>query len=257
MTQAIPKSFELTNELIDILASDQTLTEMDFHRYIRKIENLRDFSSRHFMFALTHAAYGRVDEALEYFASAMQIAPDEIVAKNYLAFVNKNCDLFEVADLSAKLSQSFVVPNFYFTAYQSSLFTGRFAKARQFAELFIKVSARKEAEKMQHTIASAEYRLAEFKQLANLTDEQCELIAITAVNVMASYNQHVTSLVFNTVKEENANTYVLVIKCQDPEIIANMNMDLAFALAEHEELYDKNFSAWFQGVEKENLDASN
>lgn len=253
MTQAIPKSVELTNELIDVLASDQTLPEMSFHRYVRAIENLKDFSSHDFLLALANAAYGRVDDAIEYFELAMLRAPDTTVAGNYLAFVNENRGLFEVADLSARLSEMFVVPSFYFTAYQSCLFTGQFERACHFAGLYIKVSDSKEAEKMQHTLSSAEHRLSEFKNLAGLSDEQYKLIAATAIHVMEDYGQHVTGLAFHSVKEEGANAYVLVIKCQDPEIIADMNMDLAFALAEHEELYDKSFSAWFQGVEKENI----
>ncbi|EKN4195068.1 TPA: hypothetical protein ACV98Q_000733 [Yersinia enterocolitica] len=257
MPQAIPKSVELTNELIDVLASDQTLSEMSFRRYVKLIERLNDFSSHDFLLALANAAYNRVDDALEYFRMAMQKSPNSVVAGNYLAFVNKSCSLFEVAALSAKFSSSYGFIDFYFTAYQSNLFIGQFEQASYFAKKFIKVSERKEAERMQHVIASAELRLDEFKKLANLTDAQYKLIAETAVHVMESHNQRVSALSFSTVKEENANAYILLVKCHDPEVISDMNMDLAFSLADHEELYDKNFSAWFQGSVGGKVDACN
>ena len=49
----------------------------------------------------------------------------------------------------------------------------------------------------------------------------------------------------------------MTLKTNDIDVISDMNLDIAFSLAENDSLLGKNFSVWYQGLEEVDSHACN
>lgn len=49
--------------------------------------------------------------------------------------------------------------------------------------------------------------------------------------------------------DEQPNVLMMTSECDNPEVLSEMNLQLAYALAEHKEFLDKTFSVFIGGVD--------
>ncbi|HFQ6845271.1 MAG: hypothetical protein E6Y18_06175 [Serratia marcescens] len=250
MPQPLPKYVEINDELTDRLSADSVLSEMEFYRYIKSIESIKDKAMQNYLFAMTYAAYGEKEKAIPFFEQA--ISDGVIIApNNYLAYINNVGTFTEVRDLSLRLAQLYVNKQILHTAYQSCLFSGDIEQATLYAVRYINIAEGKESQEMAKTLAEAKKEVSKFKEIVGLSDDDFKKIAGNAIHVLEHHGAKISGLAYQSIQEEHSSSYVVMVKGNDPEKIAEMNIDLAFALADCEQLTDKRFSAWFRGQEGE------
>lgn len=246
MIAAVPKSLEFGNKLVDILSSKQKLEEMELHRWIRDIKSLKDYENESYLLAMAYAAGGKKEKANLYFEKSLSNDEDGVSATNYITFISSEGNVEEYLKVSAKLAEIYVSRGFYGNAFYMHLHCGKFDEAIEYAKKFIKVSPNGEDETMQQHIAYLTRSLKDFKELANISDAKFELIAGSMANVMRKHKATSRQHLFHTVREESVNAYVISIPDMDLAEIAQMNYELAFELAEHDELLGIQVSAWFE-----------
>ncbi|WP_421595698.1 tetratricopeptide repeat protein [Rahnella sp. PD4] len=246
MIAAVPKSLEFGNKLVDILSSKQKLGEIELHRWIRDIKSLKDYANESYLLAMAYAAGGKKEKAILYFERCLSNDEDGVSATNYITFIASEGNVEEYLKVSAKLAEMYVSRELYGYAYYMHLHCGKLNEAIDYANKFIKVSPNGEDEFMQQQVAYLTRSLKEFKELAHISDAKFELIAGSMANIMRKHNASSVLHLFHTVREESVNAYVITIPDIDLEEIAQMNYELAFELAEHDELLGIQVSAWFE-----------
>lgn len=85
-----------------------------------------------------------------------------------------------------------------------------------------------------------------FKQRADLSGLEYELIFKNVSDVMDAQKIHPSGMRFYNISEEKVNAIVFMTKSTDAEQIADMNIELAFSMAEHDCLARKDFAVWFE-----------
>lgn len=246
MIAAVPKALEFGNKLVDILSSKQKLGEMELHRWVRDIKSLKDYANESYLLAMAYAAGGKKEKAILYFEKSLSDDQDGVSATNFITFVSSEGNVEDYLKVSSKLAEMYVSRQIYGYAYYMHLHCGKLNQAIDYAKKLIKVSPNGEDETMQQQVAYLESSYKEFKAAANLSDAKFELIAGSMATVMRKHKATSALHFFHTVREESVNAYVITLPEVQLEEVAEMNYELAFELAEHDELLGTHVSAWFE-----------
>ncbi|WPU24475.1 hypothetical protein RI049_06900 [Cedecea neteri] len=256
MPTAVPKSFEISVQLIDHLRLKIQLDDFSFRRCLREIENLNDRYSEDYLKALAYAAYGKKDEAVEFFEESLKFGIDTY-ALNYAIYLDEYGLHRELHELVNRLSSRYGCKTMLEFGWETNLFTGNIDAALSYAERFTTSEQGKDAEKMQENAEGIVRDTKRFKECAGLTDEEYRRMAQRVVDVADNYHARPSAIAFVFVPEEQSASYVMKVKTQDVETLADMNIDIAFSLAEDETLAGKKLGIWYQYDDKEGSDASN
>lgn len=127
MPQPALKANEISSELIDILAARNTISEMQYFRYIRDIEKLRDSASEDYLKALANGAFGRKDTAVAFFEEALK-HNNLIIAQNYVVYLNDYGSFREVEQVVNRLVERYNSPTMLSHAWEANLFWGVLTK---------------------------------------------------------------------------------------------------------------------------------
>lgn len=246
MSSALPKSDEIAHELTDSLSRGVVLHEMALQRYLHEIEKLdrADKQMKFYLMALAYGAAGKKAQAIDCFEASL-LFPDEIRANNYLSYLADKGGMEEYKELLFRLARQYEVRKFIELAHDISLYFGDVSKMNEFSAKYNKLSNEDEVQKMSdHFIDSVEL-LNLFKNATGLSEEDFYKVGKSAFIVMDRNSYKPSSVSFMIINEEKTNSYIVGVECDNASDIASMNIELAFELAEHEELLDKQFSAWF------------
>ncbi|HCZ9310117.1 TPA: hypothetical protein O4G90_001807 [Citrobacter amalonaticus] len=255
MPQPALKANEISGELIDILASKSQISEMQFYRYLRDIEKLNDSASEAYLKALANGAYGRKDDAVAFFKEALK-QNNSLIAQNYVVYLSDYGTYSEVHEAVSGLVEQFHTKLLVGSAYESNLFTGNIDKAIYYVKKLISMVDEKDADMLKSLASTALKRSTLFKQTTGISDSEFQDIAKRVVDVMDSYKVSPIAVSFFAVPEENMSSYVMAVNTLDVDVLSDMNLDIAFSLAENDSLIGKPFSVWFEGSTKEAIRAS-
>lgn len=255
MPQARPKANLIGSELIDLLQAKSSLTEMEFYRYIKDIEKLNDKTAEDYLKALANGVYGRKDAAVAFFEASLTQNID-IYAQNYVVYLNDYGTFREMSEVVNRLVHHYGSRTMIGHAWETNLFMGDVDKALYYAKKFTSIVDESEGEKMSHIAASALEDTTEFKQTAGISDEDYKDLALRVVDVIDAHNLKPRVLQFFSVPEEQTSAYVMFVNTDDIDILSDMNLEIAFSLAENENFVGKKFSVWFKGhIEEDEADA--
>lgn len=255
MPQLALKANEISSELIDILAARGTISEMQYYRYLRDIEKLRDSASEDYLKALANGAFGRKDTAVAFFEEALK-HNNLLIAQNYVVYLNDYGSFREVEQAVNRLVERYNSPTMLSHAWEANLFSGRIDKALYYAERLISMVDEKEAEMVKHLAATALAQSTTFKSTTGITDEEFQDIANRIVDIMTHHKVGPVAMSFCSVPEERTSSYVMTVNTEDSDVLSDMNLDIAFSLAENDSLIGKPFSVWFEGHSEEPARAS-
>ncbi|GAB5070905.1 hypothetical protein SedNR2807_10910 [Citrobacter sedlakii] len=246
MPQPAKKASVISEQLTKYLQDEVRIDDFSFRRMLREIEALRDPVSEDYLFALVHGAHGQVNEAISFFERSLQVCSNEVVAKNFLVFLSDYGTLKKSFETSIELAESFVSPFIYLQAYENSIFMGKMGLAEKYFQSYSKLFGDKEPEKMENNLDEVVSQVESFKQRADLSGLEYELIFKNVADVMDAQNVHPSGMRFYNISEEKVNAVVFMTKSSDAEQIADMNIELAFSMAEHDCLAHKDFAVWFE-----------
>ncbi|EOX9504191.1 TPA: hypothetical protein MC588_004404 [Citrobacter amalonaticus] len=255
MPQLALKANEISNELVDILANKTELTEMQFYRYIKDIEKLHDNSSEDYLKALANAAYGRKDAAVAFFEESLK-QNNSLIAQNYIVYLNDYGTYTEVYEAVERLVDRFYTPTMVDHAWETNLFTGHIDKAIFYVEKLINMVDEKEADMLKNLAANALKQSRLFKRTTGISDHEFQDIAKRVVDVMDNHKVSPIAISFYAVPEEKTSSYVMSVNTLNPDVLSDMNLDIAFSLAENDGLIGKPFSVWFEGSTEDAVRAS-
>ncbi|MDE9544770.1 tetratricopeptide repeat protein [Xenorhabdus bovienii] len=252
MIQPLLKADSLANELTDALKRGDSITEIELRRYLNDIAKYSSGIQLAYLKALAYSLANKKDKAIEYFEIALQ-TPNTVYAGNYLAYIHYRGRFSERRELSQRLARQYESPSMCFMAYQVNIFHGDVSAAEEFYKKYIKLSQEKESDFLSKEFQDAKSKLQEFLDGSGLSEEQVAILASSIIEVIDANEVRVRGIEILSTKghEEKVNAYSMSVLTDDAELLANMNFELSYKLAEHDELSDKKFSAWIRGGKNE------
>lgn len=249
MPQVATKASKISSELTVYLTEGERLDDISFRRYLRDIDALKDHVVEDYLKALAFGAYGRVDDAIAHFELSLKTCRNEVVAKNFLVYLSDFGTLRKSFLTSIELAEQFVSPFIYLHAYENCIFQGQMDLAEKYYHSYSKLFSGEELDSMENKLEDVLFDVNYFKEVANLSGNEYELLLEKVTNVLDEHKVHPSALKFYGISEEKVNAMILVAKTSDVEKLADMNVELAFLLAEYDCLIQKNFSVWFEAEE--------
>lgn len=246
MIKAVPKAKEYGDTLIDILSSGQKLEEWELHTWIRDIKKLKDNANESYLLALSYAAGGKKEKAILHFEESLFNDDDGVSATNYITYIAAEGDVDDYLKVSSKLADMYVSREMYGYAYYMHIHCGKIREAIEYAKKFIKVSPNGEDETMQQQSAYLESKLRDFKKYSKMSNAQFDLLSGAMAKIMRKHKVSSACYYFHTVREESVNAYVVTLTNVELNQVAQMNFELAFELADHDELLGMHVGAWFE-----------
>ena len=250
MPKAAPKSNKIAIELIDVLRAKTKIDEFTFRKYIREIDRLNDRFSEDYLKALAFAAFGLKDEAVQFFEASLGCGVDTY-AMNYAIYLSEVGTHRELRELVNRLITKYGSKTMLTFGWETNLFTGNIETALHYADRFIAIADEKEAEAMKKDAHGMAIESEKFRTKAGLSVDEYKDITQRMVDVADNYGIRASSISFHFVPEEKTAAYILTLKTDNVDIIADMNIDIAFSLAENENLAGKRFSVWYRGTQEE------
>ncbi|EPP7093066.1 hypothetical protein [Klebsiella michiganensis] len=247
MPKAARKSNQIADELIDVLMSKTKIEDFTFRKYLREIDKLNDRFSEDYLKALACAAHGRKDDAVAFFEASLAYGVDTY-AMNYTIFLSEYGTHKELKELVSRLATKYGSKTMLTFGWETNLFTGNIQTALYYADRYIAIAEDKEAEAMKDDAYGIAVESEKFKNNAGLSEEQYKDIAQRMIDVADKHEVRASSIFFHFVPEEKTAAYILTVKTDDIDLIADMNLDIAFSLAENESLAGKRFSVWYRGI---------
>ncbi|MFN7050144.1 hypothetical protein ACK4QX_20880 [Proteus mirabilis] len=246
--QPIHKSDELLESMESWLSNQNFITEFRLMGLLKDIDNYFSGLRKNYAKALAYSLIKDLKKAEYYFELSLQI-PDAHYATNYMAIVNNYGSIIKTKELSERFAEEYESISFSTLAFESSLYLSDMERAEYYIQKAIKLSNDEDRMKLKDDFESANLALSRFKEKAGFEKDEAKLLSSIIMNILESNNIRIKgiSYIYEQNHEEKLNTYIVTAQCEDPSKIADMNMDLAFKLAEYDELLDKNFSAIIRG----------
>ncbi|RJL19355.1 hypothetical protein [Pectobacterium polaris] len=241
------ESKTIFDELTQCLYSDGILTEMQFFRYIKDIHALKDSQVEDCLLAFANAAYGRKSEAINFFELAIDKTKNVLIAENYVTYFETIGSFQDLSQLSLRMADAFEYKSLAKKAFSLSMLNGRIDLAKEYFAKCLKLCSDDEREVVRMEMSLMLEGATLFKERVGFTDDEFISFSEIVMRTFDAYNQKCSYAVYKLINEGPINNYTLSVDSDDVEVIADMNLSVAMAFAEHDEFLGKNFSVWFLG----------
>lgn len=232
------------------------LTKLDwftFEQMLKDSEYLDDEPTMYMVKALAYGAYQDNQNALKYFDIAMKYG-DISVAKNYITYLTKTLQFKLSYKKSIELANKY--DNQYLTFVARNI-------AYSFADIKNSSLLTEKLVKLHGNVNLNQYPYLDFSQpltelevfmkSGKISEPNARWIVEKANEVAASKKIRCLSSEFYTSSDNNDFAVIVSVTTSDPDVLSDMDIEIACALAENNDLSDKNVTAWFRSDEsKEN-----
>lgn len=253
-----PKAQAKSSEIHDTLWSyinSKTIIQQDVIDSIEKeIATFPAGSEKAYMTAILYAAKGEFISAVEWFKDALN-SDDSTIALNYLAYIGSSAHNYFHRLEIFRLEEQFCVPTIRRIARNAAYCIGNTKLIRSYS---LKLSALCDDEEKRELREEGDRMISiveEFKRATSLSSNQIEELCDEAEEIANKHGVNCIGAHF-FVSGDSDNAYVVRAETDDPEVLAELNIELLCLLSS--EKYRKlPFTSWFLSdvdrVEKVNV----
>ncbi|ATC75045.1 hypothetical protein BG257_10620 [Proteus mirabilis] len=250
--QPIHKSEELLSKMASMLQSGQTIDDMSLMRYINDINKYFSGLEKNYALGIAYGLNKNIQKSIYYFELALQV-PNGDYALGYLSIICNLGSTRQARELSARLATEYESKIFAKFAFQYSLFFADLKMMGVFMTQWIKLSLNEERMKLQEELKKASSALSKFRDMAGFSQPETEMLSGIIMDLIDDNNYQVLSVEYISDNrfDEPINSYMVTTNCSTASTLADMNMDLAFKFADHEEFLGKKFSVYIKGSDSD------
>lgn len=250
--QPIHKSEELLTKMASMLQSGQTINDMVLMRYIIDINKYFSGLGKNHALGIAYGLNKNIQKSIYYFELSLQV-PNGDYALGYLSIICNLGTSRQAKELSARLATEYESKIFARFAFQYSLYFSDLKMMNVFMAQRIKLSLNEERMKLQEELKEASSALSKFRDTAGFSQSETEMLSGIVMDLINENNYQVLSVeyVSDNRFDESINSYMVTINCSTASTLADMNMDLAFKFADHDELLGKKFSVYIKGSDSD------
>ncbi|MBN5198750.1 hypothetical protein JY494_04420 [Serratia marcescens] len=241
------KSGEIQDTLTDYINRGERIDQFTFIRVMKDIKLLPDTVSVIMCTALAYGADKQFELAKDWFIEGLQYG-DVQLARNYLAFLARTSHNELHKKEALRLGYIFKEPNILWLASSAAILAGDDERVSEFSERHASLYDGEEAREILQDGEMSASIINRFKSLSGLTSPEIDRISDVMAGIATRYNLGMIGADYYLDECGIDSAYVGMIHGNDPDVISDMNLDLAFALAENELLDGKKATAWFRGL---------
>ncbi|EKH6498475.1 hypothetical protein SGI36_19420 [Providencia rettgeri] len=245
------RAIEKLELILNCIDSMEKLDRFTFEQILKDSDHLEDESIMYMIKALAYGAYQDNENALSYFNIAMRY--DNVnVAKNYITYLTRtlqfNLSYKESIDIANKYDNQYLT----FMARNIAYSFADIKNSSLLAEKLVKLHP--DADMTKHPYLDFSQPLAElevFMKSGNISESDARWIVEKASEVAANKKIRCVSSEFYSSSDKNDFAIILCVTTSDPDILSDMDIEIACALAENSNFSEKNVTAWFRSNESE------
>lgn len=248
--RAIPKSEELIDDIQDKLDAGYISNDLELRKTLRDIDKYCSGLEKNYAKGMALALSNNMTESSRYFELSLQLKNVDY-ARNYVATVNQRSTYRNYINLISRFSDEYESLAFSYLAYQANLYAANLPEAERHMDKNIKLSPEDNRYKLRLELEQAKDALKSYQKFSGMSDSELKLLADIVISILDDNHAPVGAI--NYVTNGNigggVNLYTVTAESSDSDLITDMNIQLAFKLAEHDEFLDKNFSVFISGVD--------
>lgn len=221
----------------------KVMIEQEFVDKAEKIISTLHGEEKSYHTALLYAAKGDFDASVHWFKDALK-SEDATIALNYLAYIGASAHNYFHRMEVFRLEEQFCLPTMRRIARNAAYCIGDVKLIRKYT---LKLSALCDGEEKQelknqgtHMIAQVE----EFKKATTLTSNQIQILCDTAEGIANKHGVNCIG-VYYFVNDDLDNAFVVRAETDDPEVLAELNLEM-LCLLSSEEYRSLPFTSWFR-----------
>lgn len=254
MAQTAPITTQLAGELLGILQRGETIGEMDAARKMRQVKGIESAEDRVIVQSLVIAARGDRDKAEAQFQKYLSDYQSSVIGAAYAAYLFRIRKLSAYFNLCLRLVEQFPfdpdviqkgVPMLYFSGNATKCIE----KSDTGADLMSSVNA-KAAEEFRMTGHNWAKNIEAAQEASGASTPELKVLSETVMEVLEKYKSYPADYIYYPMFNDGSAALIAITDIAEPEKIADMNFDLAMALATKDELQTSNLTAWFECKKK-------
>ncbi|QDX29565.1 hypothetical protein [Dickeya poaceiphila] len=256
MAQTQKKGFrDTTIMLISHIETGSILDAFTLKRVLSDVEKIQDEPTKLMISALAYGAAAQHEKAVSFFKEAASYR-DEISAQNYLTYLGHTGHFEDYQNEAVRLGREINSFNLCITARNAAYADGDGELTLFFARKAISmISDDNERNEMQMDVLNKKKQLEDFIEVTSLYPSELKSLSLIASTIAKNHNALATSHDYYTSDDGDA-AIICNVLCDDAEKLANMDIDIAIALATNDSFASKNLTAWYRGNIETEISAS-
>lgn len=247
MISPLQKTNEISRELSSYIDDGKLLQPLEFRRYLREIEKIKDMRAYEYLMAMVNGANGSHKAAMEWFEKALRHG-EPVIAENYLVYLSKNFKYIDYVNESLALAEAYPGNiDIYRKALKGRIFSCDINGVERVAHELSRMLPAKEREDVMIQASNVIEQARKFAVSAGMDDDDLtalsEILLGIAEQAKATYSQ----LTYFSMVEEGTNALIFHVQTDNSDLLSEMNFDLAMTLANEDRFVGKKFSSWFRG----------
>lgn len=245
----IPKPIadELQDELTSFISEGDVMDRFTLKKYLDKAADIPEYDIRHMINGLSYAASGLFDKANESFRVALQ-SNNSRVQRNYFAYLNTTKQVKKYIEESYKIIGRITAPVIHIVSVNSAIFFGDVDAAKAELDALLK-SRPLQNFNYEHIISQYDYFLhnfGDFMSIGKMTKNDFEWMNSQILEVCEKLKAIPLSTQHYIDKECNEIAFITTIATKDPELLANLDFELAMMISENDSFLERGITGWFK-----------
>lgn len=242
------KEQELLHTILDYFQKGETPDEESLKTIEYEIGRL-PIGNRAYVSAWLNGTLGHHADAVRLFKDAMN--SDRSVAQNYLAYLSRSAHNLEHRMELFRIVEQLPSDDMRLVARNAAFGIGNEKLVKKFS---LKMAALRDGQEREDIINQGNYmveRIVEFKKATNLSSRDIEILCDRAEEIANKHGINCSGVSFYMGGDDD-NAYILRAQTDDPQILAEMNMELLVLLCD-DNYRGSPFTSWFQSDEKRGI----
>lgn len=248
MAQTAPITEQLAGELLENLEKGETIGEMEAARKLRQAKGIPSANGRIIVEALILAARGDKEAAESQFQKYFALYHSATIGIAYCAYLFRTRKLKQYLQLTLKMVAEFpndldVIRKGRTMLYFSGNAADCIASSKSGANLINDDKASKEFRMIGQVWAN---NIEAAEKASGASSSDLKVLSETVMEVLESHKSYPVDFDYYPMSSDNSAALIAITDISDPSKVADMNFDLAMAIASKDILQDKNLTAWFE-----------
>ncbi|MGL6624697.1 hypothetical protein [Aeromonas jandaei] len=247
MATPLPKSSELHTTLTAYIDAGQILPEWEAAKTKREIRSIDDPLVSLQLTALCFGAMGQEEAAIESFNEAMDSFYDPRVGTNFCTYLKRIGRNTEYLQHIYQFAEQFEDPDIVETAWDAAKVVFDYPKVCSFSRKLRKYYPNTYGENIVQTSESFIGRLQELEAELGVKAADMHRLSEACLRIATKYRKPIIGSSLGV--GEGLAMICFDVDRSGPDIVSDMNHDLAMNVAEDDNLLDISATAWFRCVE--------
>lgn len=242
---------EILATLTSYIDSGQTLDPFSFKKFLTQAERIPDEANKLMVLALAHGAAGSSENAIGYFLQAVEFK-DDIIARNFLVYLARTGHLELYNTEAVRLAKAY-------ESYPLSIRARNVAYSQgdgQLALFFSRKAISMRPENKDLLEGESAYRLEKldkFHDITKMSTLEISELAMMINNIAKNHGVMIISNEFYTSGDNDA-AIICDVVCDDPDILSDMDIEVATEIAIDERFSAIPATAWFRGRDPKDME---